>query len=365
MVEKIKRNKELLQKVNGLIKQEDPRYYHFMASMNALDINNDVIENFIKKADADLSQGECLIRINGLLNSLIYSVDALYSICFFITNSKNGLNINQNRQLRELKYIRYSVLGHSVSECFDEDKIGTCIIKKDKVTAKTFKYYIYYNKEIKAREIKLLDLIEAYYDESEAVLQRIIDYKPKNYDDVIVQLKKVYRKFSNDLDIREDLLELRSCFLRTNMGMAKKDIRFFWRIEALMKFIGRPTSDKEVKEIYDYSIGYQLCRIYSTLVPLGADNGKDALVNDRKLPKAIAQLNKLMEKNQTLDGIIDFLHDMNHPLFAPSLKKCIDYVSDAGLDSAKKYFELIKNAQESNDPDAVYILAVILKNPKK
>ena len=61
MVEKIKRNKELLQKVNGLIKQEDPRYYHFMASMNALDINNDVIENFIKKADADLSQGECFV----------------------------------------------------------------------------------------------------------------------------------------------------------------------------------------------------------------------------------------------------------------------------------------------------------------
>ncbi|MGM9971441.1 MAG: hypothetical protein ACI35W_03465 [Anaeroplasmataceae bacterium] len=365
MLEKIKKNRDILVSLNSLVSQDNPKYYHFMASINALEINNDIIEDFIKKAEKELPSGECLTRIYGVLESLIKSVDALYSLCYIITNNKNIININQNRQMRELKYIRNTVINHPVSESFNEDNIGCCIIKRDKVTAKTFKYYIYYNKEIKAREIKLLDMIDAYYQESQSVLERIKAYKDVDFEEVISQLKKTYRKFTNDLDIREDILDLRGAYLRSSMIMANKDVRFIWRIECLMKFIGKTNKDKDVKEIYDYCIGYQLSRIYSTIVPIGYDNNKDALVNDRKIPKALTQFYKLTEKNQTLDGIIEYLYDMNHPFFVPTLKKCLDFVTEAGLDQAKKYFELIKSAFESNDPDSVYCLGVILNNQKK
>lgn len=365
MLEKIKKNREVLASLNGLIKQDNPKYYHFMSSMNTLEINNDIIENFIVKADKELPQGECLTRIYGVINSLTNSMDALYSICYMVTNGKNLINLNQNRQMRELKYIRNNVISHPVKDSFDSDKIGTCIVKRDKVTAKTFKYYIYYNKEIKAREIKLLDMIDAYYDETLSVIERILSYKEFDIEPVLAQIKKTYRKFSNDLDIREDILELRGVYLRNSNVLANKEVRYIWRVEVLMKFLSYPRNDKELKEIYDYCMGNQLEKIYNCILPFGHTVSKDDLINDRKVPKALNQFFKLLEKNDTLDGIIPYLWDMNHPLFVPALKKCIDYVTDAGLDSAKRYFELIKAAHESNDADTVYCLASILNNPKK
>lgn len=365
MQEKIKKSKELIQSLNNLIDSNNPKYYHYMSSINSLEINNDIIEEFLKKCERELTIAESLTRIMGLLNSLINSLDALYSICYIITNGKNLINLNQNRQMRELKYIRNIVINHPVEDSFNNDKIGTCIIKRDKVTAKTFKYYIYFNKEIKAREIKLLDMINAYYDESISAMERFLNYKEINIEPVLNQIKKTYRKFSNDLDIREDILELRGVYLRNSNVLANKEVRYIWRVEVLMKFSSYNKKDKEVKEIFDYCMANQLEKIYSCILPFDYIKQKDDLVNDKKLPKAINQFFKLIEKNDTLDTIIPYLWDMNHPLFVAALKKCIDYVTDAGLDSAKKYFELIKDAHEANDADIVYCLACILNNRKK
>lgn len=366
MLDKIKTNEETLSNLKGRIKQGEKNYFPFMAALNALDINNELLKYVGKTFDGDAKEGEALERLYAVLQSLFVSIDALYTLNIILTKNKNNININQNRQLRELKYIRNDVVGHPSNRVYDGERVGCCVLKKDLVTKKSFKYYIYFNGEIKAREVKIPELINSYYDEANKFLTRAMGFKDYSIDEIVAQLRKIMRKLASDVETKEDIFELRSLYLKSNAATSKNDVRFIWRVELLLKLENVFTeNDKELKDIVDYAIGYQLVKLYETLTPYGVNSEKEGLANAKKKPKGILQFEKMVEKNSSIETSSKFLHDMTHPLFVGSLNKCIDYANETGSGSAKKYLEVIKTYYEQKDSDMVYCLGISLKNCMK
>ena len=134
LVEKIKTNVELVAQLKNKIKQGEDNHAQYKASINALELNNEIMAYFEKSKDGEAPAGECLSRVYALLQTLFVSIDALYSLNILLTRNKNNININQNRQLRELKYIRNDVVGHPVNRIFANDEVGFCVLKKNDIT---------------------------------------------------------------------------------------------------------------------------------------------------------------------------------------------------------------------------------------
>ncbi len=362
--EKIKAGEDALQAISTLIKPGEVNYYPFMAAINALDINNEMMKELMKTMEGDASKSRCIQRLYCILQSLFVCIDALYTLNSVITNNKNYLNINQNRQLRELKYIRNDVVGHPASRVFDNQRIGCCVLKKDLVTKKEFKYYIYYEKETKARKVNIADLVEQYYDESTNLLLRLASFKAPNVEPLVADLKSVERMLSSDADVRSKLLDLRSKFISSHAYITKKNTRFIWRIELLIKLRQSVNGDRDFTELLNYCAGYQLCKLYDAIVPVGTGNEKDRIKNDMRMPKGLTQFYKMMEKNPRLEETVSFLKDMTHPLFSASLKKCMEYTQD-DYPQAYSYLETIKQMAEGNDSDLVYCLGILLQKRDK
>ncbi len=362
LVEKIKTNVELVGQLKNRIKQGEPNHAQYKASINALELNNEIMAYFEKTKDGEAGAGECLSRVYSLLQTLFVSIDALYSLNILLTKKKNNININQNRQLRELKYIRNDVVGHPVNRIFDNDEVGFCILKKTDITKKSFKYHIYFEETIKKREVIIGSLIDSYYEEANKFLARIVNYKDESSDEIFNKIKRATIKLQADEEIREEILQLRSLYISKNPMQVKTDVRFMWRVEILMKlrtFV--QGSDKEVKEIINYASGYQLTKLSELILTYDKINDKAIIPNKLKEPKGIAQIDKITQDNPVLKEALKNIHDMTHPLFNAGLDKLIAACTK-DTPYALKYLTQIKKFKEAGESDMVYCLGVVVKN---
>lgn len=82
--------------------------------------------------DEAFDSGEVILRLYGLLQALFVCIDSLYTLTFKITGTKNFININDNKALRELKYIRNDVVGHPTNRIVD-DKTEYAILNPDDI----------------------------------------------------------------------------------------------------------------------------------------------------------------------------------------------------------------------------------------
>lgn len=362
MLNKINENNSLLEKINGKISTSDRNYYPFFAAISAIDNNNEMQREIFNSLGVDGTVGVNIIKLYSCLQGLFVSIDSLYSLSYLLTNSKNYININQNKQLRELKYIRNDVVGHPVRRIYEDSKIGYCVLRKDLITSDSFKYYIYFNAEIKAREIKLIDLINSYYEETNRFLYRLSNVKTDEEGTaaLLQTIRKIYKKFNSGDDIRDELVELKSLFNLLNKDFTKKDHRFLWRIDLLIKLSNSFADDRDHYEVLDFCSGYQLTKLFSTVALDGEE-----IPNTKKVPKILVSLFKMMQKNEALCDLVGYLYDMSHPLFLSTFEKYVDYAARNAFQPALKYLELIKKAYDKNDSDMVYCYGVVLKTFKK
>ncbi len=365
LIEKIKTNVDFVSTLKARMKSGEIKNPQYKASINALELNNDIMAYFEKTKDGDALTGECLSRVYALLQTLFVSIDALYSLNMILTNKKNNININQNRQLRELKYIRNDVVGHPVNRVFDNDLVGYCILKKNDISKKSFKYYIYYDENIKKREVIISSLVDSYYDEANKFLARLIDYKEDNNDELLQKIKRAAIRLSADEEIKEEVLQLRSLYISKYPTRTKTDVRFMWRIENIMKlrsYIAQ--ADKEVKEILNYATGYQLTKLSELLLSEDKNSEKLIVPNKVREPKGLAQIDKIVSSDKKLEEALENIHDMTHPLFNASLDKLMAACSK-DTPYALKYLTQIQKYKDAGESSVVYCLGIACKNHNK
>lgn len=133
-----------MEKVNNVIdklaQDMDSKSNVLKACYMTLKNNHNAISYFEKSMDEAFDSGEVILRLYGLLQALFVCIDSLYTLTFKITGTKNFININDNKALRELKYIRNDVVGHPTNRIVD-DKTEYAILNPDDIKKDEFTYH--------------------------------------------------------------------------------------------------------------------------------------------------------------------------------------------------------------------------------
>ncbi len=341
---------EILKEINNNVKIENP----VLKSCYLTLINNHkAISYFQNSKYKDDNNGEKILRLYGMLQSLFVCIDALYTLSYKITSSKNFISINDNKILRELKYIRNDVVGHPTNRIVDDHEEYACLYEED-ITNDEFSYHIYFN-DSKVRNIKYNDLIDAYKKEAYTFLYSIKEYiksasTPDLYDDIIT----IYKSFINGENIRCHLKLFKKTY-----GMNNTSTRVFKKIKLLLRL-----NDDYIKnsdETYYYLISYHLYKLASMIVINENISNEIKIV---KLPNSLEKIVNYFKVNKQLFHYINNLYDINHPLFYSSLERILKSSRKNKNKTIENYFLKIKEYSKKKDSEYVYAFTSILKDIK-
>lgn len=314
--------------------------------------NHKAISYFKNSKYNDFKDGENILRLYGLLQSLFVCIDALYTLSYKITGSKNFISINDNKVLRELKYIRNDVVGHPTNRIVDDHEEYACLYEKD-ITNDAFSYHIYSNDE-KIRNINYDDLIEAYQKEAYIFLTSINEYiksasTPYLYDDVIT----IYKTFMNGENIRTHLTLFKKAYNKNNTST-----RVFKKIKLLLRL--NTDYQKSHDEVYHYMILYHIYKLASLI---GINENVALCIKLNNMPNTLSKILNFL-KSHNLINLFNNLYDLNHPLFYSSLDQILKISRKTKNKTVENFFLNIKGYAKKKDNEYVYAFTSIFKEIK-
>ena len=332
-----------------LLSRKYLRLEHYV-SVSTLKLNEDIIGFFFKTIDDDFSKEELTLRLYGLLQALFVSIDSIYTLSMTLTGSKNFVRINDNKTLRELKYIRNDVVGHPTNRIVSH-YVVYCILNPQDIDKYSFKYHIYIDGEDQIREVSFLEILRSYYSEAYKLLYSLYNYQEVHQSNILSDdILFIIEQYQNGDPINSQFREFRT---RAEKIYAKTNSRIGKKIELLQKLNKLPHT-----LLNNFAFQYQLVKLYNDLANLEhADIKKIKYVN---IPNELKQLRRLF-KNENTKGMLDILRNHNNPTFSETLNKIIQIAKKTNLPLARLYFEEIRKRISKEMYDEAYALESILK----
>lgn len=302
------------------------------SSLETLKNVNMIIDSYLSNETKD--QAEMLLNIFGMLQALFVGVDALYGLSYGVTNKKWSVNVNNNPELREIKYVRNDVVGHPTKRLYNDNKIGYCDLDLNKTTYFELVYKIAIpsdnSEDITSHTVNLKKTIESYNLESAKVLDEIYKRMLLESDiSIISNLDYSYSLYSYQLykDYRigiknyEVLNTIKETYLKLFKLDSKSSDRFPWRISQLEELFR--WDEVEHNEIIIYLTYYIIEKIFRMCNSLEKENNKDDIdfskvVLTYSMPKKVKEFIDFVRKNK-IDP--NPLKDPNNPYFMPTLEK--------------------------------------------
>ncbi len=319
-------------------------------------INVDLMIEDFKQRKA-LNKADILLDVYGLLQGLFVGIDGLYQLSISTTKYKYHININSNRNLKQLKYVRNDVVGHPTNRNYEDGTFGFSIILDDEITKDELSYHTYI---IKGREINkekhtlyFNEVISAYSKEKNQFLSDLESYLRRQplvveTTGLIIELFDHAQKDMYDL---EDLNKIKNCFMKEQNLKAGSSNRFLWRIDLLKKlFIWK---DDTYQAVIKYSILKQILAIYQMNLDL---NDQKIRLPKLDLPKVILEFRRFVNQNGQVRKLISNLNDLEHPLFQSDLDSLIYLVKDEHLNKFLNWFKSLR------DLDHSFLIGKILKD---
>ncbi len=358
----VKENERLILNLKNKVPKKSIHYNAFLSSFNALDNNNELQEYYINTIDVSGTNGYYIFRLYAILQGLFVSIDSLYALAYAISGSKNFININQNKELKQLKFIRNDVVGHPANRVYDGKRIGYCIYDKDDVSKDHFTYKTIVGDDTFTKTINISKMLYAYYDESNAILNRLASIKTDYGSDELLNLSyDLLQKYQRKFDIDDVFNQLINKY-KEIYPSGDKD-RFIYRISLIHKLKRIKTNNILDEELVDYSIGYQIVKVHEIICSLRGIPNKTQDI-PRRVPKYIISMFKMFNNNAVLAANVRYLCDVTHPLFKTSYKNCMEYALKFSLKYCIVFLEKLNEAILEDDIDLVYCYAVCLKNYK-
>lgn len=304
---------------------------------------------------------EVLLSIYGILQTLFVGVDALYDFVKALTNNKYLININQNDRLHELKFIRNDVVGHPTSRIYSNNRIGYCILDLQTITIDKISYstYILDNQTndsqlLNVKEVSIFDLINAYLEEENIILNQVKLYLQKPYSQNIVnsilQLEQLYL---NGQDIQDSINMVIAEAISYDTFQNKHQNRLIWRLELLRNAINWESKDNEINNLIDYIIQYQIQKALEIALNI---TGTYQKLRKIKLPYLLKEVYKSIRKNSLKAvPLLKNLHDSKHPFHYQDLLELREIILES---SALKVINLL---QDLTDEKRIYLLGSIIK----
>lgn len=315
--------------------------------------NHKAIEYFENSMNEKYETGQAVLRLYGFLQALFVCIDTLYMMTLKITGTKNFININDNKALRELKYIRNDVVGHPTNRIVD-DKTEYAILNPDDIKNEEFTYSVFSDVEYK-KHVVFADLLKAYKDEAFKLLNALDAYvtsakTPYLLDDAI----NIYETFLNGDDIRGHLALFKRKYKEGNINS---------RISRRIKLVGRLFTDfeKNPDGVKRYVTAYHLYKLVSMIA---ADEDLNSRIKPLRLPNTLSKIFQFFDNNPLLIHHFECIYDANHPMFYSSIEQIIKAAKKLKNKTVSDYFEQIKEAAYKHDNEYVYAYAAVLREYK-
>lgn len=340
----------------------DSKKYSIAAALSALETTNEIPKSFFNKDNKELTLSDYVMRLYALLQGLFVSIDSLYALALSLTKSKSFININNNKDLRQLKYIRNDVVGHPANRVLDNDEIAFCILDNNSITLKSFSYKIYTKDSITNRSVNINDILASYYKESNALLDELykIANKEKNktkLQELISNTLALYFKGDDYLaEFNNFIIEYKQLYPKSK----KEQHRILWRFDLIGRLNQTKSNDENEISVINHCIGLELVKIYELVY-----GNKYKIDLMTKIPDYISLFYRFLNKNKALYPYLNYLGDTDHPLFLSSLAKLKDEALNKRIYEVVNYLNMIIKAYDLNDLELVYALALPIKEYKK
>ena len=180
MIKTIKKLEEQIERFNidYYLKEKN---YGVAAALSALDATNEVQKAYFS-APLITDRSESVLRLYALLQGLFVSVDSLYSLAYEITKNKNFININQNEDLRTLKYIRNDVVGHPSNRVINKTDLSYCMLDTVNISSDVFYYDIYTKDGIDRKSVNVRSLVNSFYLVATDFLEEVYKFAETNHN---------------------------------------------------------------------------------------------------------------------------------------------------------------------------------------
>jgi hypothetical protein len=342
-------SKSFLNLLNQIKENFLPNDIEMNSIYNALNNNYKVILYYSNSNKTDMTPEERNLRLYGLLQSLFVSIDSIYNLTKKITKSKNFITINDNKSMRELKYIRNDVVGHPTDRVI-LNKVCYVILDPLKIKNDEFTYTIYYDTEPEEKVIDLNEMINAYEQEALNLFSHLIDYTKVHEtkylsDDVL----NIYNNYTSKENVLGFLNKLTKDF-NQSYGKDNRIEKKLLLIKALLAIDKTPVTR--------YIIEVQLIRLYSQMLSLEGES--DVKVPHAKKPKAIREMIKILDETDGYQAL-EYLKDTRNPMFKKSLQAFYNYAKKNNYLQALKYIQDIQKFNAMKNNQFVYAYTQIFK----
>lgn len=312
---------------------------------------------FLLKHD---DQGDILLDVFGLMQGLFVAIDALYDLAIGLTQYKYHINVNNNKILHELKYIRNDIVGHPTHRTYHDGGIGFSILSTKDLSKDRLSYHTYiYEKnklEIKTKEVLFRPLTKAYKVEKEVILKDIYQYLTHEKTKTKIP-EQIYTLF---ITINKVLLnEIKESFVKEYKCEQNSNHRFLWRAKLLSKLIDWDQEDSDLKEAILHMSKTQALKMYLIALDLEKRRGKDLF---HKIPKILKAFYKFVRKNEKIAlPLLERIHDYTNPLFQR------DLLSLMALNMSPKAQKLLEFLRDTKEEEKVYLIGSMMRayRPKK
>lgn len=311
------------------------------------------VDSIINYHNQNETNNKDLIMINifGLLQSMFVSIDALYTLTISITNSKNYININQNENINNLKFIRNDVVGHPINRKYRNNSTGYGIINEDTLKYNSFDFNIYIknNDTIsnKTTNINLKNIKDSYTIEKDKVIKKLNHYLTKKYSKT--NLDQLLINLHNDLTI-DNINLIKNVYIK---NYTNTNDRFIWRIYLLEVLINWNETDKDISSVINYLKYKQINKLIYIINEIENKNTKPNKIN---VPNIVKKINTYFENNKQYIKYLKDISDYNNPSYEYNLNYLINNIED---ELVLKYLNFLKQQTKRSK---IYLIGSILNN---
>lgn len=357
MIKSIKKLEEQIERFNiDYYIQE--KNYGVAAALSALDATNEIQKAYFA-SPIITDRSESILRLYALLQGLFVSVDSLYSLAFEITKNKNFININQNEDLRTLKYIRNDVVGHPANRVLNKTDLSYCMLDTINISNDIFYYDIYTKDGIDRRAVNVRALVNSFYTVADNFFDEI--YKIAEGEHNAKKIEKIAKKLISQFEMNDDYLDTLEALIveykKEYPSATKANHRVIWKYETIKELLEISPKNIYETDFINHCIGCEIIKIFEYIT-----NGT-YMPNIRKaLPKYVSNTYRFLKKNRYLQTRINYLSDTAHPLFETALNQLLREAQRINNESVIEYFSLILEYYHANSLDVVYSFVKPLKD---
>lgn len=317
-----------LDQIESMVLSPELNQTHFKikSCIHVLKQSEGIIQAFIQKRTLE-QPSEVLIHIYGLLQNLFVSIDALYDLTKLTMSNKFTVNVNQNKNLRELKYIRNDIVGHPTHRTYSTGGVGFSLFSISETSMLTLTYETHFFKqkvhEVIKHHISTQELIDDYHQESRVIIDEIAAHLRK--DTFKPELSVLAKQFLEGVILEtfdQNLLDRIETSFLTNRSVSKDSHnRLLWRISLLNVLNNWKETDVEKREFIQFMKADQAYKIYEIASII--ENIEPQLVQIEH-PRLLVSFFRFIKENERREKYVQYLKSSDHPYFQADLHELLN-----------------------------------------